>query len=323
MSSPARAPSAYGNIDASSAASSASHTAGSATGGYLLVALAAVLWALLGVFSKRLLDAGVGATEIAFYRAALGGLLFVAHAAFTGQLRLQRRSDLWAFIGFALVGVTLFFSALNMAIDAGGVSLAFILLYTAPAFVAILAAIFLGERLGLVNVALIATAILGVFLVARSGGGGIEVGAAAIIWGLVAGLSYSSYYLFGKWVLRRYRPAAIYAIVLPVGAVGLLPFVPFDAVRLATPTMWLDIALMAALSTYLAYLVYYLGLRKVEASRAVLVATIEPVVAAVLAAALFGERLGTWGIIGALLVLVAAVVTSILPRQVAQHTQET
>lgn len=283
------------------------------------MALAAVLWALLGVFSKRLLDAGVGATEIAFYRAALGGLFFVVHAGVTGQLRLQRRSDAWAFVGFALVGVTLFFTALNLAIEAGGVSLAFILLYTAPAFVAVLAAIFLGERLRGVNVLLIATAILGVFLVARSGGGGIEVGATAIIWGLVAGLSYSSYYLFGKWVLQRYRPATIYAVVLPVGALGLLPFVPFDAVRTATPAMWLDIFLMAGLSTYLAYLVYYLGLRQVEASRAVLVATIEPVVAAILAAALFGERLGTWGIVGAILVLAAAVITSILPREAAHR----
>ncbi|MFA5550036.1 MAG: EamA family transporter [Trueperaceae bacterium] len=291
-------------------------------GGYLLVALAAVLWALLGVFSKRLLDAGVGAMEIAFYRAALGGLLFVTHAGLTGQLRLQRRSDLLAFTLFALVGVTLFFTALNMAIDAGGVSLAFILLYTAPAFVSVLAALFLGERLGPLNVVLIVTAIVGVALVARSGGGGLEVGTAAVVWGLVAGLSYSSYYLFGKWVLRRYRPAAIYAIVLPIGALGLLPFVQFDAVRLATPAMWLDIGLMAALSTYLAYLVYYLGLRRVEASRAVMVATLEPVVAALLAAALFGERLGAWGVLGALLVLAAAVLTSVLPQRARQHARK-
>ena len=93
----------------------------------------------------------------------------------------------------------------------------------------------------------------------------------AVVWGLVAGLSYSSYYLFGKWVLRRYEPSTIYAFVLPLGAAGLLPFVPFDSVRHATPAIWLNIALMAALSTYLAYLVYYLGLRRVEASRAVLV----------------------------------------------------
>lgn len=286
---------------------------GSAVGGYLLVALAALLWALLGVFSKRLLAAGVGATEIAFYRAALGGLLFALHAGVTGKLRLQRHSDALAFVAFALVGVTLFFTALNMAIDAGGVSLAFILLYTAPAFVAVLAAVFLKERLTPVKVALVALSTAGVALVAQSGGGGVSVTSASVAWGLTAGLSYSSYYLFGKWVLRRYAPATIYAFVLPLGAIGLLPFVQFDAVRLATPRLWLDIALMAGLSTYLAYLVYYTGLKRVEASRAVLVATIEPVIAATLAAMLFGERLGAWGIVGALLVLGAAVLTSIVP----------
>lgn len=284
-------------------------------GGYLLVALAAVLWALLGVFSKRLLEAGITATEVAFLRAALGGLLFVAHAALNRRLRLQRASDFWAFAAFALVGVTLFFSALNLAIDAGGVSLAFILLYTAPAFVAILAALLLGERLTRTKGSLVLLSIVGVALVARSGGGGVTVTTGAVVWGLVAGLSYSSYYLFGKWVLRRYEPSTIYAFVLPLGAAGLLPFVPFDSVRHATPAIWLNIALMAALSTYLAYLVYYLGLRRVEASRAVLVATIEPVVAAVLAAALFGERLGLWGTAGALLVLTAAVLSSLPERR--------
>src|SRR5690606_21115091 len=207
----------------------------STAAGYLLVALAAVLWALLGVFSKRLLAAGVSPTEIAFWRAALGGLAFACHAALTGGVRLARRRDAPAFGAFALVGVTLFYSALNLAIDAGGVSLAVILLYTAPAFVAVLAALLLGERLTRVKAGLVLLSVLGVALVARSGGGGVSVTGAAVTWGLVAGLSYSSYYLFGKWVLRRYRPAAIYALVMPIGAVGLLPWVPFDALSLATP----------------------------------------------------------------------------------------
>lgn len=287
----------------------------SAAGGYLLVALAAVLWALLGIFSKRLLAAGLSATEIAFWRAALGGLLFVIHAGATGQLRLQRRSDAWAFVAFALVGVTLFYSALNLAIDAGGVSLAFILLYTAPAFVAVLAALLLGERLTRAKGALVLLSVVGVALVARSGGGGVNVSAAALAWGLIAGLSYSSYYLFGKWVLARYSPATVYALVMPIGAAGLLPWVPFDAVGNASASLWLDLGLMAGLSTYLAYLVYYTGLKRVEASRAVLVATIEPVVAAVLAATLFGERLGAVGVVGAALVLAAALLSATPPRR--------
>ncbi len=261
------------------------------------------------MFSQRLLAAGVPATEVAFWRAALASPLFLAHAARTRALRVRPR-DLPAVVGFALVGVTLFYASLNLAIDEGGVSLAFVLLYTAPAFVALLAAALLGEALTLAKVALVALSVAGVALVSTAGGAGVRPTAAAVAWGLTAGLSYSSYYLFGKWALRRYAPVTVFAYVMPVGALGLLPLVRFEAVA-ASGGAWLDLALMAVLSTYLAYFVYYTGLRSVEASRAVLVATLEPVLAATLAALLFGERLGPLGVLGGALVLAAAVLATL------------
>ncbi len=290
--------------------------------GYGLVAFAALLWALLGVFSKNLLAAGIGPTEIAFWRAAIGGGLFVVHALVEGDLRLQRRSDALAFVAFALVGVTLFYTALNIAIDAGGVSLAFILLYSAPAFVAVLAAILLGERLTRLKGLLVAMAVVGVALVAQGGESGMTVSFRSVTWGLVAGASYASYYLFGKWILRRYRPATIYAFVMPLGALGLVPFTPFAAVTHATLEIWLYLTLMAVLSTYAAYFVYFTGLKRVEASRAVLVATIEPVVAAALAAWLFGERLGTLGILGGALVVGAAMLSALPERARSSSASE-
>lgn len=274
--------------------------------GHALVLAAATLWALLGVFSQRLLSAGIPALEIAFWRAALAGAVFIFHAGLARSLRLRRRTDLFAFVAFALVGVTLFYAALNLAIEAGGVSLAFVLLYTAPAFVAVLAAIFLDERLTPLKAGLVGLSLVGVILVSGSGGTGVTPTWQAVAWGLTAGASYSSYYLFGKWALRTYAPVTVFAYVMPIGAIGLAPFIGFQAVHSADAREWLDILLMALFSTYLAYLVYYTGLRTVEASRAVLVATIEPVLAALFAALLFGERLSALGVLGGVLVLTAA-----------------
>lgn len=277
---------------------------------YASIALAAVLWALIGLFSRAVLDEGLTPLEIAFWRATLAGAAFALHAAIAGRLRVRRAADLASLAAFALVGVTLFYAALVLAIDTGGISLAFVLLYTAPAFVTLLAWPLLGEPLTRAKVGLVALATLGVVLVAAAGGSaeGVRVSPTSLGWGLASGAAYASYYLFGKWVLARYAPVTIFALVLPIGALGLLPFVSFEAKSL---TAWLLLIALSLVSTYLAYLVYYTGLRSVEASRAVLVATIEPVVAASLAAAVFGERLGLLGVTGAALILVAALFASL------------
>lgn len=275
--------------------------------GYGLVFAAAVLWGLIGLFSKIALDEGLQPPEISFWRALLGGAAFFVHAAFSKRLRFQRGSDVPAFVAFALVGVTLFYPALTLAMDTGGLSLAVILLYSAPAFVAVFAFLLLREPFTGSKVLLVLLATSGVALVARSGGAGVNVTALSMAWGLTAGLAYSSYYLFGKWVLRRYHPVTIYAFILPVGALAMLPFVRFHPL---TPTATLALVLMASFSTYLAYLAYYSGLRHVEASRAVLVATVEPVVGAAVAALTYGERLGLLGFVGGGLVLVAALLSA-------------
>lgn len=285
-----------------------SNRPGAAASGYLLVIVAAVLWGLIGLISTGILAEGVSAIEVAFWRALLGGALFLVHAAVTGDLALRRRTDAMPMVAFALVGVSLFYASLVLAIDEGGISLAFILLYTAPLFVIFGAWLLLGEALTARKLVLAPLAVLGIALVSWGGGTGITISAASIVWGLVSGLSYASYYIFGKLYLNRYRPATIYAWVMPLGAVFLLPLVEFAP---KSASAWLLLGLLALLSTYVAYLVYYTGLARVEASKAVLVATIEPVVAVVLAALFLGERFGPLGFAGASMILATAVLAAL------------
>ncbi len=279
--------------------------------GLSLVFLAALLWGAIGLITPGILAQGVSPMEIAFWRALLGGLFFVIHAVASGRMGLQRQGDAGRFLLFSLLGVSTFFASLVLAIDAGGTTLAFILLYSAPIWVLFGAWLLLGESLGRRKLGLALLAVLGIVLVSGAGGDGVNITPAAIAWGLLAGLSYSSYYIFGKAVLERYRPVTIYAWILPLGALPLLPLVTFAP---KSATAWLLILLLAFMSTYLAYLLYYSGLAQVEASRAVLVATIEPVVAALLAAAFLGERLTAIGVLGAILVLAASTLASV-PRR--------
>ncbi len=152
--------------------------------------------------------------------------------------------------------------------------------------------------------ALVSLVLIGIILFTHNDGTGITATFTSVAWGLCSGLSYASCYIFGKWILDRYSPITVYAFVLPLGAVGLLPLVDFSP----KPTKaWLLLIALAIVSTYLPYLLW---LKRVEASRAVLVATVEPVVAAILALTFFGERLGPMGLAGGGLILVAAVVST-------------
>lgn len=270
--------------------------------GYLWIVLAAVLWGTLGPAARLALRDGVEPLELGFWRALVGGALFAAHALARRRVRIAPR-DLPAIGAFALVGVALFYVAYFRAVRAGGAALAAILLYTAPAWVALASTVWLKERLTARTLGALALTLGGVALVALGSGadaGGVRLGAASLTWGLVAGLAYAVYYLFGKRYFARYEAPTVLACALPVGALALLPAVRFAPKGAAT---WAVLLFIAAVPTYLAYLVYGLGLRRLPATRAATVATLEPVVAAALAYAVWGEALRPLGYAGAALVL--------------------
>jgi DME family drug/metabolite transporter len=277
--------------------------------GYLCIALAAALWGSLGVVSRTVLEAGVSPLELSFWRASLAGGLFAAHALSRRKVRVAR-GDVGALVAFAVVGVSVFYLSYLFAVQAGGAALAAILLYTAPAWVAIASALWLGERMTGRKLGALVITLLGVALVAAGApeaAGGLRMGPAALGWGLLSGLAYACYYLFGKRYFVRYEAPTLFMYALPLGAFLLLPLVRFVPKSAAT---WGWILFVSAVPTYLALRLYEAGLKRVEATRAVTVATLEPVVAALLAFAVWGEALRPAGYAGAILVLAGVIAMS-------------
>lgn len=285
-------------------------TAGGRPGrGVLLIVTAGLLWAGIGLLARPLLDRGVEPVTIAFWRAAVGGVAFVGQAAATRQWPQRGRGVL---VAFGVLGVGVFYLALAAAIDTGGLSLAWLLLYTAPAWVALGAPVLLQQPGDRRTVLLVAATIVGIALVAVGGGRGIHVTVASVGWGLLAGLAYASwYFVTGR---AGSTPVATGAVALPVGAVVLAPFAAWpgsDAVTL------LLLVALGILCTWLPSLAYYRGMQELPAARAAVLATIEPVAAMALAWAVFGERLGVIALVGAAVVLAAAVAAA-RPRSAGQ-----
>ena len=224
---------------------------------YGLVFLAACLWGTIGVIGRVALLYGMSPVEVSFWRAAISGVLFMGHAGLIRQLRLRRRRDLALFIIFGLLAVSLFNASYFLAVESGGVTLATIMLYTAPAFVGVLARLLFGEQLSLYKVTLICLTISGVALISISGGGAIALASVAIFWGVISGATYALYYILGKYILPGYHTVTIMAFAMTVGAAGLAPLVDFE---LHPSPAWLAVVVLAIISTYIVYQLYYAGL---------------------------------------------------------------
>jgi DME family drug/metabolite transporter len=277
--------------------------------GYLSIALAAALWGSLGVVSRVILESGVEPLELSVWRASIAGALFAAHAAVRGKVRVARGD--WPVLAmFAVIGVSVFYLSYLFAVRTGGAALAAILLYTAPAWVAVASALWLHEPMTRRKLGALALTLVGVACVAlgaRAVGEHLHVGAAALGWGLLSGLAYASYYLFGKRYFTRYEAPTLFMYVLPLGALLLVPAVHVSTKSAAT---WGWIAFVGIVPPYLALQLYEAGLKRVEATRAVTVATLEPVIAAALAFVVWGEALRPIGYAGAALVLTGVLLMS-------------
>ena len=166
-----------------------------------------------------------------------------------------------------------------------------------------------GSTLTPVKLGALALTLVGVVGVSLGAGGGdsglgLSVSAGALIAGLTAGFCYSLYYIFGKYFSNHYSSPNLFFYMLPIGAICLLPLVEFSH---KTPTAWAALVCMAFFSTYGAYYCYYIGLKNMEASRASITATLEPVVASVVAYFWWGEAFSLLGYIGSALILAAVI----------------
>jgi DME family drug/metabolite transporter len=280
--------------------------------GYALILTAATLWATLGIIFKALInDYGLARITIAFFRASLSAvILFAALALRRPRTLVIATRHVPFFIAFGLLGIAAFYIFYITAIDLTGVSVAAVLLYTAPAWVAVISAIFLGEPLTKRKTAAVALATIGCALVARIYDlRGLQLNWLGILAGLGAGLGYALYSVFNKAGLRQYDGWTVLAYGLLFGIAFLAPFqspgLLMDALRQPGSVVWLvALALGPTLGSGLAF---NAGLRYVPVSSASVVATLEPVIASLLAFAVLGERLDPGQLFGGALILAAVI----------------
>lgn len=282
-----------------------------------MVLVAGVLWGIIALFTKPLHAAGLSAIEIAAVRMFVSSatMLLLLLATNRSKLRIQPR-HLWMFIGTGIVSVIMFNVCYFTCIQLSEVSIAVVLLYTSPLWVALMSALFFRERMTPRKIAALAMAMTGCVLIAGMTSGA-SLTPAALGIGLAAGFFFALYSIFSRVALRHYSSETVTFYTFFVAALA-LTFVGnpghIVSVVLASPSVALWGVGISLVCTVFPYILYTKGLGYMDTSRAANLATAEPLVGSALGIFAFGETVSAAKLCGMALVLGAVVVLNLPQR---------
>ena len=274
------------------------HTAGS-----LVIAGCALSWGLIGIIVR---EVPLPALTIVASRVLLSAVAIAAILLVSGRARLLARpSPAVVALGVLLaVHWGLYFSAIKET----SVASAVLITYAAPIFMAFLAAALIRERVPPATIAALAISLAGIATISLAGGqGGGEVRPLGVALAVGAAISYALLVVLLKKWAAEIHPITVVVYQDATAAVLLAPalaLASYDDVALT------DVAYLLVLGivlTGLAGTIYVAALRWVPATTAGILAYMEPVSAALLAAALLGEPLTPAVMAGGVAIVAAGV----------------
>ena len=293
--------------------------------GYALVLAAIALWSVNATVAKIVVDSGgLSALRLAEVRGTGAAiLLFAGVAIFAPRTLRVTRRELGYLAIFGICGLAFVHFFYFTAITHLDIGIALVIQYLAPVLVALWARFFVHEPVRRRLWYALALAFGGLTLVAEiwSGGGTLDgVGVAAALAGAFA---YALYILMAEHSVRGGRDvysllawgflfaALFWAVVQPWWSFpdGVLTSDASLLGRLEEHHLpvWLLIAYIVVLGTVVPFICMVTALRHIPATRATVVAMVEPVLAGLVAYAWLGEEISPEQLVGGLMVLAAIV----------------
>ena len=298
-----------------------------------LVVLAAICFGTLGPLSSFAEDAGVSSLGLVTWRAGFGAAvvaLFIAARLAAGVARPVRLRDIpvrdrW-FLAGAAVANTILNLSVFIAFTRISIALALLVFYIYPALVAVVSVIWFGERLDRLRWGALAVSLTGLgFVLAGEPGGVGALDALGIGLAFVGALGQLFYVLAARHGFGHV-PGPQAAAVTMGGAMTLYLIIALLTGSLATlaaplesvDALW-PVVVAGVIGAGVPTVAHIAGIRMLGPSRAVILATLEPVVGMLLAAWLLAEQPTAVQLVGGALILVAAVLLQLRSGPATEH----
>ena len=284
--------------------------------GTALIILAGCFWGSMGIFVRKLGTFGFSAIQIVSIRITLAALIFSLVLLVKDRRGFKiSPKDIPLFLGLGFGSILFFTICYFTAITMMPLSTAAILLYTSPVWIMLMSIFFFHEKLDRRKLIALGLAFAGCVLVSGISGEGMTV--IGLLIGLGSGIGYGLYSILGKVALRKYSSYTVTTYTFIFAAVGSwIISRPADMMEKfsSVPDLGFLIFfcfLTALITAVIPFLSYTLGLESVEASKAGIIATIEPMVATLIGILVFAEKLTIMSGAGILMILAAVVILNL------------
>lgn len=282
------------------------------------IVVATIFWGFIGYFSTTLKNAGLSTPQTLSVRMTFAALALIIATLLINPKKGFKVSLKDLLMLFACGTITL--TVNNMfyftSIERSGMSVAAVLMYTAPIFVMIMSAIFYKEKITLIKVAALIVTFAGCTLVSLSSSNNVA-DPIGIGCGLVSGITYAMYSIFANSLLKRYTSLTVVMYTYFFAALSSY----FVASPLETfPLMWntqmtVYAILFGVFCSAAAHGLYSLGMKYTEPSVASILATLELVMASIVGYIAFGQSLAWYNYIGIILVMASVVMLNLKKKQ--------
>ncbi|HAH08437.1 MAG TPA: hypothetical protein DCM05_18240 [Elusimicrobia bacterium] len=279
---------------------------------------ACLFWAVSFIASKAALESAPPLT-VATLRLLLSALCFAAWFFVRGWPREAfRRDRLWPVLALSFCGTSLHYAAQTAGLQVTPASNASLYAVTCPISIALIAALFLGERITARKALGILLALAGV-LTAMGPRTLLSVEFRGHLWSdflvFLSIVLWAVFTVFGRKLSRELGALELTGVVTLVGALSMLPVglgeLAWRGVGLGdiTARSWLAIVFLGVTCSFWATLLYFQALEKTESQKVGVYLYTIPLMTYAAAWLLLGEKVGWSLAAGSVLVLAGVVLT--------------
>jgi drug/metabolite transporter (DMT)-like permease len=226
------------------------------------------------------------------------------------------RGDFLKLVILGVIGNTCYQFLFINGIDRTSASATSLILTMTPILIALLSAVFIGERIHWIGWLGIMTSFFGLYFVIFANGAVVSIGREGLVGNLMifaGNFFWAVYSVFSKPLLERMSALRLSTWTLCFGALFYLPLTARDVARLDWGSLsarsWSALVFSAVLAIALSYVFWYSSVQRVGNTKTGIYSNITPVLTVIFAHFFLGESIGLTKIVGALIIILGFYLT--------------